>query len=306
MICAENRKEALSLVDDFNGIAMEDTRKRKITLLDGAVGTSLWELADAQGLERVPVWRYNIEHPELVYRLHELFIDAGAKIILANTFGANPDNVRRSSSYTVDEVVKTGVRIAKESVKGTDVKVSLSAGPLSQLMEPYGDLTEEDVIDAYTQQLGAGMAEEPDMIMLQTFIDLEMMKVALKVAKGFGVPVFCSLSFEKVGKTIMGQSVEDVVKGLSPLKPDAIGLNCSLGPKLAVPIIKQFKQYTDLPLLFKPNAGKPILSGLSEVVPYSPEQFAEEVSPSLEFVDYIGGCCGCNASFIKQLASVMK
>ncbi|MCQ2412387.1 MAG: homocysteine S-methyltransferase family protein [Sphaerochaetaceae bacterium] len=277
----------------------------KPVLLDGAVGTTLWEIADSCGVEKVPVWIYNIEHPEFVSQLHKRYIEAGAKIILSNTFGANPDTVKRASKLDIAEVVKAGVRIAKESVKGTDVKVCLSVGPLSQLMEPYGDLEEEEVEDQYRQQIGAGMEEKPDLILLQTFIDVEMMKVALRVAKSYDVPVFCSMSFEPVGKTIMGQSVKDVVEGLSPLKPDAIGLNCSLGPASAVPIIKQFREYTDLPLIFKPNAGKPISVGITGTVPYTAEQFAQEVAPALDFVSYIGGCCGCNDSFISTLKQQM-
>lgn len=110
-----------------------------LTLLDGAIGTSLWEKAE----DKVPVWRYNIENPAIVTELHNEYIAAGAKIILANTFGANAGAVEHSP-YTVHEVVSNGVRLAKEAAKGTDVKVALSIGPLSVLLEPYGDLTEEE------------------------------------------------------------------------------------------------------------------------------------------------------------------
>ena len=105
--------------------------KKGITLMDGAVGTSLWDKAEARGIKKDPVWRYNIEHPEIVAELAAEMADAGAEIVLANTFGANGPAVKRSSSYTAPEVVSAGVRILKEAVKGRGVKTCLAAGPLS-------------------------------------------------------------------------------------------------------------------------------------------------------------------------------
>ena len=280
----------------------EMTEKKNIILLDGAVGTSLWEKSD----DKVPVWRYNLEKPEIVLELHREYIAAGAKIILANTFGANSGAVKRSP-YTVEEVVRAGVRLAKQAVQGTDVKVALSAGPLSVLLEPYGDLTEEECEAIYEEQLGAGMQEGADLIMLQTFMDAEMMRIAATVAKRYNVPVFCTMTFTKVGKTMMGNSVDDVLEALEPLGIDAVGMNCSLGPDLAVPIIEEFARKTKLPIVFKPNAGLPILApdGTTETV-YTPEIFVKDVRPVLPLVTYIGGCCGCNASYVEALRAELE
>ena len=146
-----------------------------------------------------------------------------------------------------------------------------------------------------------------DIVFIQTFIDLDLIKIATEVAKKFGKPVFCCLSFEKVGKTIMGNSVDDFIEEMTALKIDAIGMNCSLGPDLAVPIIKSFCGKTDLPLIFKPNAGKPILSSDgSTSTTYSADVFVKDVLPALEFVDYIGGCCGAEPEYIKLLAETIK
>ena len=280
--------------------------KEGITLLDGAVGTSLWAKAEARGWKKDPVWRYNIEHPEIVAELAVEYADAGAEIILANTFGANGPAVKRSSSYTTPEVVSTAVRILKEAVKGRNVKTALAIGPLSALMEPYGDLTEEETAEIYTEMLEAGMKEGTDIILLQTFIDLAMMRVAAEQAVKFGVPVFCCLTFERRGKTMMGNSVEDMIEELEPLGVSALGMNCSLGPDLAVPVIREFVGKTNLPLIFKPNAGKPILAadGTASTA-YSAKSFADELMPAMDFVDYIGGCCGSDPSYIRELASRM-
>lgn len=270
-------------------------------LMDGAVGTSLWEKTE----NKVPVWRYNVENPGIVTELHKEYIEAGSKIILANTFGANSGAVGRTD-YSVEKIVREGVILAKDAVKGTDVKVALSVGPLSVLLEPYGDLEEEEAEAIFEEQIGSGMKEHPDLIFLQTFMDLHMMEVAVRVAKKYDVPVFSAMTFEKVGKTMMGQSVKDTVETLAPLGIDAIGMNCSLGPDLAVPIIKEFKNYTDLPLVFKPNAGKPILSADgTATTAYSADIFVEDILPAVDLVTYIGGCCGSNASYIQALSKAL-
>lgn len=263
-------------------------------LLDGAVGTSLWELADKAGINRDPVWKYNMEHPELVLELHKQMIESGAQIILANTFGANRPMVSRHSSYTVEAVVKKGVELAKKAAEGTDVKVAVACGPLSELLEPYGDLEEDEAEAIFKEQIGTGVKAGADMVMIQTFIDLEMMKIAARVAKSYNVPVFCTLSFEKVGKTMMGQSVEQVCRALEDIGVDAVGMNCSLGPEYALPVIEEFSRHTKLPLVFKPNAGMP---GQTT----DPKHFAKTVAPAIEYVSYIGGCCNCNADYVKAL-----
>ena len=279
---------------------------RKITLLDGAVGTTLWGIAEANGVKKEPVWKYNIEHPEFVEELTRRYLDAGCEIILANTFGANGPAVKRSSPYTSAEVVAAGVKAAKKVLDGTGVKLCLSLGPLIQLLEPYGDMEEDECAEIYREMLDAGVGAGADMILIQTFMDLEMMRVATVEAKKYGLPVMCSMTFEKSGKTMFGNSVQDTIDTLSPLGIDAIGLNCSLGPDLALPIIKEFSEKTDLPLLFKPNAGKPILSeDGSTAVAYTAQQFAEDIKPALEYVSYIGGCCGSDAEYIKEIKKLL-
>lgn len=280
--------------------------ERKITLMDGAIGTSLWVIAEKNGVEKMPVWRYNIEHPEFVRELTQRYLDAGCEIILANTFGANGPAVKRASGYTSAEVVAAGVKAAKAVLDGTGVKLCLSLGPLMQLLEPYGDMEEEECAAIYDEMLDAGVGAGADMILIQTFMDLEMMRVATVEAKKYGLPVMCSMTFEKNGKTMFGNSVEDVIETLTPLGIAAIGLNCSLGPDLALPIIKEFSEKTDLPLLFKPNAGKPILSADgTTATTYDAKRFAEDVKPALEFVSYIGGCCGSDPEYIKEIKKLL-
>ena len=277
---------------------------RKITLLDGAVGTSLWAKAERDGFPKDPVWKYNMEHPEIVGELCKEYAEAGSEIILTNTFGANPPAVKRSSSYDACDVVREGVRITKAALEGTGIRTAFALGPLSQLLEPYGDLEEDECAQLYRKILAAGASEQPDFIYLMTFMDLEMLRIAAQEAKRFGIPLFCSLTFEKRGRTIMGNSVDQMIETLSPLGPAGIGMNCSLGPDLAVPVMRQFVGKTDIPLVFKPNAGKPILAADgTEEAAYDAKTFAGDIAPALEFVDYIGSCCGGDPSYIREIAS---
>lgn len=279
---------------------------KKHVLMDCAVGTSLWAIAHREGIPKDPVWQYAIEHPDIVKELTVKTIEAGAQMILTDTFSANRPSVQRKTNYTVEEVVKAAVSITKDALKGTDVKTVLAIGPLTALLEPYGDMTEEECQELYEEQIGAGMDAGAEIIYLQTFLDLEMMKIATKVAKQYPVPVMCTMSFEKVGKTMMGNSVEDVVRELEPMGIDAIGMNCSLGPALALPVIEEFTKYTQLPLIFKPNAGLPITDEDGTLIhPYTPEMFVKEVAPALDFVTYIGGCCGTDPSYIRALKEII-
>lgn len=272
-----------------------------VTLLDGAFGTSLWKKAEARGIEKVPTWHYNIEHPELITELVKEYDAAGADCIQANTFSANRFSLK-NSGYTVAEVVKAGVRITKEALQGTGKKTVLSVGPLPVMMEPYGDTEEDEVEECYREIFQAAEEEKPDIIELETFMDLAMMEIAVTEAKKLGVPVYATMTFEKSGRTLMGNRVEDIAETLKEAGADAVGMNCSLGPDEALPIIEAFSKVTDLPLIFKPNAGLPVIGeDGSENSQYSAEAFAEAVSPALTFVSFIGGCCGTDPAFIKEL-----
>lgn len=269
-------------------------------LMDGAVGTSLWE----KSTDKKPVWMYNITNPAIVKELCEEYVAAGSQIILANTFAANRDNVKREN-MTVEQVVSAGVKLCNEAVRGR-AKIAMAVGPLSKLMEPYGDMEEEEAYDMFDEMICCGVANGVDMIYCQTFMDLAMMQQALKAAEKHALPILCSFSFDKRGKTMMGNSVEAVIEGLEDYRVDAIGLNCSLGPDLALPVIEEFSKKTDKPLIFKPNAGAPI-SGGAVGAEFDMETFAKETVKALDYgVTYIGGCCGSNPGYIRKLGELLK
>ena len=290
---------------------------KDITLLDGAVGTSLWERTG----DHSPVWTFNINRTEAVKEQAKVFMRVGAKIILTNTFGANGPAVKASSSLDVAEVLAAGVRLAKEALaeekaaagdgRYDDVKICFAIGPLSTMLEPWGELSYDECRAEYARIIAAGMSEKPDMIELMTFMDLDMLKIGVEEALKYGVPVWASLTVTEFGRTMMGNGVDDIVAALEPMGVSALGLNCSLGPDKAVPILKEFAQKTSLPLLFKPNAGIPIMSDCGcEAHPCTPDNFAKAFVPAFEYASYVGGCCGTSEAYLtalrKELDAYMK
>jgi 5-methyltetrahydrofolate--homocysteine methyltransferase len=275
-------------------------RCHDIVLLDGALGTCLWEKAD----NKVPVWRYNIENPGIVAELAREYAEAGARIVMTNSFGANRLSMKRTD-YTVRQIVSTAVGLTKDAV-GDKAMVGLDVGPLPVLLEPYGDLSEEEAFELFDEQISSGIPEKPDVIVLETFMDADMLRIAVQAAAKHDLPVFATMTFTEAGKTIMGHSVERFVDTVKDLPVDAVGINCSLGPEKAVSVIASFRQYTDLPLIFKPNAGKPILQDGEETVQFDIDTFVADCMPALEYdVKYIGGCCGSNPSYIRALSKTI-
>ena len=271
----------------------------EIKFLDGANGTCLWAKTDDKG----PVWRYNEINPAIVRELAGEYIAAGSNFILSNTFSANRPSVE-PFGFAVEDIVRKGVAIAKEVADGK-AKVLLDIGPLTGMLEPFGNITKEEAKEYFAEMIDAGMKENPDGILLETFMDLEMLKIAAAEAKRYDVPLMCSMSFTKYnpkkgGRTMFGNTPAQIAKELAQFEPIAIGLNCSEGPEETYPIIKEFSEVTEIPLIYKPNAGTPTEEGGSE---FDYNVFAEEVSKAalLPGVTYIGGCCGSGPNYIEAL-----
>ena len=189
-----------------------------VVLMDGASGTCLWEKAG----DRSPVWRYNIENPKIVSELAAEYVDAGSMIVMTNTFSANRPSLKKTN-YSVREIVSAGVGLARDAVGGR-ARVALDVGPLPVFMEPYGDLTEEEAFEIFDEQIRAGIPEKPDLIMLETFMDADMLRVAAEAAARHDLPIFAAMTFTEVGKTIMGHSVERFVETMEGLPIAAVGL----------------------------------------------------------------------------------
>ena len=265
--------------------------------LDGAMGTMLQQKGMPAG--SIPeIW--GMEKPDWINAIHRQYIDAGAHIIYANTFGANRYKLA-SCPYQAERVIAAAVQNARKAAQGTHTLVALDVGPLGQLLEPTGSLTFEQAYEAFAEQVSAGVKAGADLIAIETMTDLYEAKAALLAAKETStLPVLCTMTFEENQRTFTGCSVSAMALTLEGLGADAIGLNCSLGPAEVYPIVAELMKWTRLPVIVKPNAGLP--DPLDNQYHITPAQFADEMARLAELgVRVLGGCCGTTPAYIAAL-----
>ena len=276
--------------------------KDGILILDGAMGTVLQQRGLPPGGRPELL---NFTDPDLLRSIYREYIEAGSRVINANTFGANALKLA-STGYGVDAVVSAAVAIAREAAAGTGVKVSLDLGPLGELLEPMGSLTFERAYELFREVAAAGERAGADLVSIETMTDLYETKAALLAVKeNTRLPVFVTMSFEEDGRTFTGCTVASMARTLEGLGADAIGLNCSLGPDRLYPMLKQLCENTRLPVIAKPNAGLP--DPVDGHYDLGPDEFAAALVPCLEAgVTIVGGCCGTSPEYIRKLRAVLE
>ena len=275
----------------------------KIYILDGAMGTML-QKAGMSSDETTT--HFGQEHPEILRDIHKQYIDAGADIIYAATFGINRYKMEELD-VTLDEAVKTAMDAAnaakaEAAAEGKEVMVALGLGPLGELLEPMGTLAFEEAYDAFGEVISAAVKYGADLAVIETMTDLYEVKAAvLAVKENSELPVIVSMSFEENGRTFTGVSLEAMAVTLEGLGVDAMGINCSLGPAQILPMAKELRRLTDIPVFAKPNAGLPDpTTGAYDI---TCEQFVETLAGYLdEGINMIGGCCGTDPEYIRGLA----
>ena len=277
--------------------------KAEIILLDGGMGTML----QAAGLplgELPELW--NVTQPETVSAVQRRYAGAGSKVLYTNTFGANRYKAA-GCGYGVEELVAAGVRCARSAAEGFDgVRVALDIGPTGRLLEPLGDLSFEEAYDIFREIVTAGVAAGADLIVIETMSDLGEMRAAVLAAKeNCELPVWATMTFEATGRTFLGVTVGAMALTLTGLGVDALGFNCSLGPKELLPLVEELRRWTELPLILKPNAGLP--DPATGDYHITPAEFAAELSKALEKgVTILGGCCGTTPAFIRATAEALS
>ncbi len=278
-------------------------KSREFLFLDGATGTLIQK--SGVSYDHNPE-TLNMTHPDLITSFHRAYIDAGSDLVYANTFGANSYKLE-GCGYTTDAIIKAALQNAKAATEGTEVLVALEVGPIGQLHEPAGALSFEDAYDLFAEEMDA--ADEADVIVIETMTDLYEAKAAVLAAREHapGKPILVTMTFETTGRTFAGVSAEAAALTLSGLGVSALGVNCSLGPKDLEPVIERMSHYTDLPLIFKPNAGLPDPN--SSEYDIGPQEFADAVrSITKHGLKLVGGCCGTTPEYIacmkKALADV--
>ena len=268
-------------------------------LLDGGMGTML----QAAGLKLgARPEELNITDPALIEGIHGQYAAAGSRIVNANTFGASAHKLA-GSAYTLEQVITAGIENCKRACAPYGALTALDVGPLGELLEPSGTLAFEDAVAEYARIVKAGEAAGADLIFFETYTDLYELKAALLAAKeNTRLPILASMSFEAGGRTFTGCTVESFAATARGLGADAVGINCSLGPKEIFPMAKRLAEAVpgNFPVFVKPNAGLPRADGSGYDI--TPQLFALQMKPYRELHLFAaGGCCGTTPEFIKLL-----
>lgn len=273
--------------------------EKNFIVLDGAMGTMLQK----RGLKTGEIPELlNITHPEILRDIHRGYVEAGSDIIYANTFGANGYKLE-NCGYTVEEIIREGVKNAKNSTNG-DTLVALDIGPIGQLLEPTGTLSFDKAYEYFKEQILAGSGA--DLICFETFTDLYELKAGILAAKeNSDKSIIATMTFEQNGRTFTGCSASEMAITLDGLGVDAIGLNCSLGPKELFPFIEEISKWTNLPIVIKPNAGLP--DPMTNLYDVTEEDFTAEILRMIPLgIRFVGGCCGTTPAYIKSLCKALE
>ncbi len=272
-------------------------------LSDGGMGTSLVDLgAPVDACFEL----LNADAPEMVERVHRGFVEAGARLILTNTFGANRFALeQRGVGDRTTELIQKGVGIARRQ----GVIVAGSVGPLRVRLAPYGRVRPEEAFEAYAEQVGALAEGGADLILVETQSDLAEVEQAVAAArKVCDLAVLVTVTFTSDDRTLLDRTPQQVAERLVSLGPDAIGVNCGQGPAQALRVIRAMRPFAaGTPLVARPNAGGPMQVGGRFLYPATSGYLAEHAEAFLEEgVAVIGGCCGTRPDHIRAMAAALE
>lgn len=285
-------------------VGIKEKLKEGILIFDGAMGTML----QSSGLQlgELPEM-LNITDSKIIIQIHKAYIEAGANVITTNTFGANEIKLK-NSNFSVEKIIHSAVENAKIATKNKQAYVALDIGPIGELLEPMGTLTFDEAYNIFKRQIIQGVKSGVDLILIETMTDLYEAKAAVLAAKeNSDLPVFCTMSFEADKRTFTGCNATSMVMVLEGLGVDALGVNCSLGPKEIEPIIDEILNTSKVPVMVQPNAGLPNIIKGDTIFNILPEEFAIYGAKFKEKgVKVIGGCCGTTDRHIESLVKALK
>lgn len=277
---------------------------KKIYVIDGAMGTQIMKKGVAAG---ACFEELNIKSPDLIESIHRSYIEAGADIIETNTFGGTRTKL---SSYGLEDkfhkINFDGVRIAKKAAAGRAF-VAASMGPCGHLMEPIGGLSFDRAYEEFSAQARIFEEAGADLISIETMSDLQEVRAALiAIKQNTSLPVIVHLTYAENGKTITGTSTEVAIAVLTSLGADAIGANCSTGPKDMISLARSLAKRSGIPVSIMPNAGNPEIVNDETVYRMTPDKFASYAKKILSAgVKFIGGCCGTGPEHIREIKKIV-
>ena len=296
----------------------------KLTFLDGGMGT----LLQARGLQPGECPEdWNVERPDDIAAIHRAYVEAGAEIIYANTFGANP--LKYHGKYTLAEVIRGGLACAAKAKDEVEkrggggqrkIKIALDLGPTGKLLKPAGDLEFDDAVAAFAETIKIAtsplststsslhLSSSPDLIVIETMSDVRELKAAVIAAKETcDLPIFATVSLGADGRLLTGASVECVAALLESLGVDAYGFNCGLGPKEMLPYVERLAKVSTKPIVVKPNAGLPKVVDGKTVFAVGPDEFAADVAKLVAAgASVVGGCCGTTPEHIRKVFELLS
>jgi homocysteine S-methyltransferase len=283
--------------------ALED----RILLADGALGTLLQE----RGLPQNACYEAAvIDNADVVRRIHQDYIEAGADIIETNTFGGNRYRLAKHGlEAKVRDINFKAARLARDAreISGESLFIAGAVGPTGRMLASSGDIKLTDVRAAFREQIDALLEGGVDLIILETFPDVaELREAILAVKEACDLPVIAQATFQRDGRTTSGEPPEEVANAAATLGADVAGINCSLGPHHALDVIEQMAAHSSMRLSAMPNAGLPKYRNNTYVYPSKPEYFAQYVRLLVEAgANIVGGCCGTTPEHIAKMREAL-
>ena len=272
-----------------------------IVYLDGGMGT----LLQANGLqpgELPELW--NLTHPEIITKIHTDYFNAGSNVVCTNTFGAN---TLKFDETQLEQIVKTAITNAKNAIKNSKAPqhkfIALDIGPTGKLLKPLGDLDFEDAVSVFAKTVRLGAKYGVDLVIIETMNDSYETKAALLAVKeNCDLPVIVSNAYGQDGKLMTGATPAAMVALIEGMGADALGANCSLGPRQLRIVAEELLKNASIPVILKPNAGLPKSVDGKTVFDITPQEFADELTDIVKTgVRVCGGCCGTTPEYIKAL-----
>ncbi len=284
----------------------KEWNEREVLLADGAWGTEMLKLGLVQG---DPPELWNVEHPDRVMSIARGYLDAGSIFILTNTFGGNPLTLERHGlADRAYELNKLGAQLTGQTVENRAIVVG-DMGPTGKMLV-MGEVTEQQLYEAYALQAMALKDGGAEWILVETMSDVNEMGIAVRAAvESTGLPVIASMTYDPTTngpRTMMGNTVEECVKRAEKEGASIIGANCGTGIENYIPVAREIRERTKLPVWIKANAGIPELIDGKTVYKMTPEIYASYVPELIEIgVNVIGGCCGTNPDFIREIKKII-
>jgi len=292
---------------DFLALLQQARSDGRPLIWDGAVGTQLF----ARGLVGRVLEEWNLSRPDAIRAIHADYFAAGAIAGQTNTFGGN--RLKLKTAGLEDKLLMINVQAVEAARAACPAEgfVAGNIGPTGQLIAPAGALSPEEAQEVFEEQARVLVSAEVDLFSLETFFDLEEAKAAVAgVRQASDLPVIASMTFRRTRRgyfTINGVTPEAAAAGLLEAGADVVGANCTIGPADMKDLARAFRQATDAPLIFQPNAGNPRLVEGKEVYEQNAEEFAREALPLKEAgANILGACCGSTPEFIRRLAEKVE